>query len=68
MKVPNEYYFPYEVLDDVNDCLRMVPEVGDLIIFNTQNFHEVLGNPNGYRISQTSFFGLREDESLGFWS
>ncbi len=67
MKVPGEYYFPYEVLER-NGCLRVTPKVGDLIIFNTQNFHEILGHPDGLRISQTSFIGLKRDGSLGLWS
>lgn len=68
MKVPGEYYFPYEVLERP-DCISLVPEVGDLIIFNTQNFHEILGNNGGgHRISQTSFIGLKQDDSLGLWS
>lgn len=68
MKVPGEYYFPYEVLESPNH-ISLVPEVGDLIIFNTQNFHEILGNNSGgHRISQTSFIGLKPDGSLGLWS
>jgi len=67
MKVPGDYYFPYEVLED-KEGLRIQPKVSDLIIFNTFNFHEILGNPDGYRISQTSFIGQREDKSLGLWS
>jgi hypothetical protein len=67
MKVPGEYYFPYEVLED-EEGIRIQPKLGDLIIFNTFNFHEILGNPDGNRISQTSFIGQREDKSLGLWS
>jgi hypothetical protein len=67
MKVPGEYYFPYEVLQG-RDHLKVTPEVGDMIMFNTQNFHEILGNTDGHRISQTSFIGLKKDGSLGLWS
>ena len=67
MKVPGDYYFPYEVLDS-EDRIEVHPRIGDLIIFNTQNFHEVLGDPDGLRISQTSFIGQRRDRSLGLWS
>ncbi|HZW21740.1 hypothetical protein [Noviherbaspirillum sp.] len=67
MKVPDDYYFPYEVLDR-QDHLKVRPKVGDLILFNTQNFHEILGNTDGHRISQTSFIGLKKDGSLGLWS
>lgn len=67
MKVPGDYYFPYEVLEG-DACVRTIPKVGDLIIFNTQNFHEILGNAEGRRISQTSFIGLKADGSLGLWS
>jgi hypothetical protein len=66
-KVPGEYYFPYEVLER-DDRLSVKPAVGDLIIFNTQNFHEIFGTPDGERISQTSFIGLKRDGSLGLWS
>jgi hypothetical protein len=68
MKVPGDYYFPYEVLENDRAHFRIKPRVGDLIIFNTQNFHEVLGNTDGRRISQTSFIGLKKDASLGLWS
>lgn len=68
MKVKGEYYFPYEVLDSKENHVRIIPKVGDLIIFNTQNFHEILGSEYGNRISQTSFMGLRTDGSIGFWS
>src|SRR6201991_513694 len=67
LKVPGEYYFPYDVLER-DDRLRVMPAVGDLIIFNTQNFHEIFGTPDGERISQTSFIGLKQDGSLGLWS
>ena len=67
LKVSGDYYFPYEVLDS-DERLVVLPKVGDLVIFNTQNFHEIFGNPNGLRISQTSFIGLRRDKSLGLWS
>lgn len=68
MKVPDDYYFPYEVVEQASS-ISLVPEVGDLIIFNTQNFHEILGNSSGgHRISQTSFIGLKPDGSLGLWS
>ncbi len=66
-KVPGDYYFPYSVLES-EDCIRIKPRVGDLIMFNTQNFHEILGNQNATRISQTSFVGLKEDGSLHLWS
>jgi hypothetical protein len=67
MKVPGEYYFPYSVLES-DHCLKINPEIGDLIIFNTQNFHEILGNEDGRRISQTSFIGVKSDGSLNLWS
>jgi len=67
LKVPGDYYFPYEVLDS-KERLVVQPKVGDWILFNTQNFHEILGTPEGYRISQTSFIGQRKDRSLGLWS
>lgn len=67
LKVPGDYYFPYEVLD-TKERIVIRPKVGDFIIFNTQNFHEILGNPDGRRISQTSFIGQRKDNSLGLWS
>lgn len=67
MKMPGDYYFPYEVLER-EAHVKVAPKVGDLIMFNTQNFHEVLGNTDGHRISQTSFMGMRADGSLGLWS
>lgn len=67
MKCEGEYYFPYEVLER-EDHIRITPKVGDFILFNTQNFHEILGSTEGHRISQTSFVGVRQDGSLGVWS
>lgn len=67
LKVPGDYYFPYSVLES-DECIKVIPRVGDLIVFNTQNFHEILGSKNATRISQTSFFGLTTDESLRLWS
>jgi hypothetical protein len=66
-KVPGEYYFPYSVLEG-NAHLKVIPEIGDLIIFNTQNFHEILGNTDGRRISQTSFMGIGFDGGIRIWS
>lgn len=66
-KVPGQYYFPYSVLEN-NSHIKVRPDVGDLIIFNTQNFHEILGNEDGRRISQTSFMGIDQDGSLKIWS
>jgi hypothetical protein len=67
MKVAGEYYFPYEVLER-EDHIKVSPKQGDLLIFNTQNFHEVLGHSKGNRISQTSFVGLTPDGALNLWS
>lgn len=66
-KTPNDYYFPYSVLENTQH-IRIKPEVGDLILFNTQNFHEILSDEQTSRISQTSFIGLKEDGSLNLWS
>lgn len=68
MRVEGDYYFPDEVLDPDCQSLRVQPGVGDLIIFNTQNFHEILGTPDVARISQTSFMGIKPDGSVGLWS
>jgi hypothetical protein len=67
MKVPQDYYFPYQVLER-DDCIKITPRVGDFIMFNTQNFHEIFGQADESRISQTSFMGLKADGSLGLWS
>ncbi|HAS6195727.1 TPA: hypothetical protein I7171_02795 [Vibrio vulnificus] len=67
LKIENDYCFPYEVLESSTHC-KVKPEVGDLVIFNTQNFHEILGHDQGCRISQTSFMGLGDDGNLRLWS
>ncbi|MEZ8273196.1 hypothetical protein AB6C54_18430 [Vibrio splendidus] len=67
LKIEDDYYFPYEVLESDIHC-KVKPGNGDLIIFNTQNFHEIMGHSNGCRISQTSFMGLNEDGTLKLWS
>ncbi|HHQ4530365.1 TPA: 2OG-Fe(II) oxygenase [Aeromonas hydrophila] len=67
LKVVDDYCFPYEVLESQTHC-KVKPMVGDLVIFNTQHFHEIMGHDQGCRISQTSFIGLGNDGGLRLWS
>jgi hypothetical protein len=43
------------------------PNAGDLVIFNSRNFHEIKA-PIGPRFSLSSFIGLLNDSRIIFWS
>ncbi|MFT2110500.1 hypothetical protein [Marinomonas sp. 2405UD68-3] len=66
-KNEGDYFYQYDVLNNSN-FLKITPEVGDLILFNSQNFHEVKGHSGSDRFSQSSFIGLKKDGSLNLWS
>jgi hypothetical protein len=52
------------------DFVKLPPRVGDLVIFNSRNFHEVEETLDGTdRITVSSFVGLLESQNkLVFWS
>jgi L-serine/L-threonine ammonia-lyase len=46
----------------------LIPEAGDLIVFDTCKVHAVSEITSGVRISQGAFIGYKKGESLRFWS
>ncbi len=50
-------------------ALRLKPEIGELILFNSKKMHAVAPSINGHRLSVSCFVGYRGDhEPLTFWS
>ena len=66
MKIPGSYGYLDEV---VAGCDRhtFCPRAGDLVIFNSQNFHAV-EKSSAKRAAFGSFLGLAEGRSVSFWS
>lgn len=60
-------YFHYR--DEFTERKKFVyePVQGDLLFFNSQNFHEILA-PSEMRITQSAFIGLLPNEKIIFWS
>lgn len=62
------YGFKKEVIEDV-DYLKIKPSVGDLLFFNSRNFHEVLSSTGKDRFSISCFIGqINDQKSLLLWS
>lgn len=61
---------PYYDLSSRNDVRRYQyePSVGDLVLFNSRCFHEVLPSEAGTRFTQSSFIGLLDNDRVIFWS
>ncbi|MBX9769401.1 MAG: 2OG-Fe(II) oxygenase [Bdellovibrionales bacterium] len=65
LRVKNEYYYQRSIIGNCEQ-FSYVPRVGDLVLFNSRNIHEV--EPvTGNRYSLSSFIG-RTDRSLILWS
>ena len=64
-KLQNSYGYDYQLVAGKN-YLTIKPEKGDLVLFNSQNFHEVM-EARGRRLSAGSFFS-KIDDSIQFWS
>lgn len=60
------YGFEKELVSNVRR-VDITPEIGDLVVFNTRNFHEVKTG-EGKRISISSFFGKHSNGKIVFWS
>ncbi len=62
-------YFDGKVVEGA-DYIEISPEPGELVFFNSQNYHEVEQTEGeDERITFSSFIGLREDtQTLMFWS
>jgi hypothetical protein len=63
----DEYWFPEECVDGV-PYVSIVPEIGDIVIFNPSNLHRVLSANGERRLTISSFFGESDTNELVFWS
>jgi hypothetical protein len=69
-EIPQSYGLPRSLTEGVPSFTYQAT-VGDLVIFNTRNPHEVApGNasPSGSRVSIGSFAGRKPDGSLVLWA
>ena len=49
--------------------MKVAPEPGILMVFNSKNPHEVTPSPDGEgRVAVGSFIGVTPDGDLAFWS
>lgn len=64
----SSYGYPAKLVEGVrSECIR--PEQGDIVLFNTRNFHEVVPSSGPVtRLSLTTFFGRLKSDEIVFWS
>jgi len=65
-RVKGEYYYDYSLVKDAQ-VFSYTPRVGEIVVFNSRNFHEVLP-VSGDRFSLSSFIGKFPNGDLGLWS
>lgn len=66
LRVPGQYFYDDSITSGRNQ-FRYTPKIGDIVIFNSRNIHEV--KPvTGDRFSLSSFIGRLHDGSLILWS
>lgn len=65
-KTPGSYGYDYSLVSS-SEVKHNIPLTGDLVIFNSRNFHEVLPGI-GERITISSFIGKMPGGDLIFWS
>ena len=65
-KTPGSYGYDYSLIA-TSEVKHNIPVTGDLVIFNSRNFHEVLPGI-GERITISSFIGKMPGGDLVFWS
>lgn len=69
-KMKNSYGYLEDVVE-LKDSVNIIPEAGDLILFNSRNFHEVKPNKSveDDRITLSCFAGIdAEQKTIEFWS
>ncbi len=56
--------------DLVNDrqSYQLRPAIGDVMLLNTRNYHEIMRSNKGRRITVSSFVGVQPDGKLVIWS
>lgn len=66
LRVEGEYFYDRQIVAN-SEQFSYAPKVGDLVLFNSRNIHEV--EPvTGNRYSLSSFVGKTNDQSLILWS
>ncbi|MDZ8189306.1 MAG: hypothetical protein RMX96_31265 [Nostoc sp. ChiSLP02] len=65
-KIPDSYGYDSSLVAN-SEVKHNIPLIGDLVIFNSRNFHEVLPGI-GERITISSFIGQMPGGDLVFWS
>jgi len=65
-KVPDSYSYDMSVVQ-TSEAKYITPVLGDLVLFNSRNFHQVLPG-HGERITMSSFIGKMPEGDLVFWS
>ncbi|MEH2199903.1 2OG-Fe(II)-dependent halogenase WelO5 family protein [Nostoc sp.] len=65
-KIPGSYGYDYSLVA-TSEVKHNIPIMGDLVIFNSRNFHEVVPGI-GERITISSFIGKMPGGDLVFWS
>lgn len=65
-RLPNSYGYDPLVVKDV-ESHSITPKIGDLVIFNSRNFHEVKP-AEGDRLTMSSFIGYLKDKKYVLWS
>ena len=65
-KTPSSYGYDYSLVA-TSEVKHNIPLTGDLVIFNSRNFHEVVPGI-GERITISSFIGKMPGGDLVFWS
>jgi hypothetical protein len=69
-EIPKSYGLPQEIVAGA-ETFTFTPDVGDVVIFNTRNPHEIAGGeagPGRERISIGSFIGRLPNRDLVLWS
>ncbi|GGK72658.1 2OG-Fe(II)-dependent halogenase WelO5 family protein [Mangrovihabitans endophyticus] len=65
--IPDSYGYS-DALVEGCDQVRIEPSVGDLVLFNSRNFHRIESGAGDDRISVSSFIGRFPDSTLTLWS
>jgi hypothetical protein len=66
-RVPGSYGYSAALVEDCEQ-VRIDPSVGDLVLFNSRNFHRIEAGAGDDRISVSSFVGRLPDSTLALWS
>lgn len=66
LRVPGQYYYDDSIVIG-RSIFRYSPNVGDVVIFNSRNIHEV-ERVKGDRFTLSSFIGKRTNGDLVLWS